>query len=99
MRSYLPPVAIGEKMRGGAVCRVLASKSSKVKENDLVSSMCGWTEVAIVNEKQFEPLDLPKNAKVTDAIGCLGKFPLSTPELRAFPVPIPSSPAEGRVAG
>ena len=57
-------------MRGGAVCRVLASKSPKVKENDLVNSMCGWTEVAIVNEKQFEPLDLPKNAKVTDAIGC-----------------------------
>ncbi|KAI1505173.1 hypothetical protein F5X99DRAFT_369851 [Biscogniauxia marginata] len=71
-RSYVPPVAIGERMRGAAITRVLASKSPKVKEGDLVNASCGWTEVAIVNEKQFEVIKLPEGAKVTDALGVLG---------------------------
>ncbi|KAI0128014.1 hypothetical protein BJ170DRAFT_581617 [Xylariales sp. AK1849] len=71
-RSYVPPVAIGEKMRGAAISRVLASKSSKVKEGDLVNATCGWTEVAIVGEKMFEAVEVPKGGKVTDAIGVLG---------------------------
>ncbi|KAI1632173.1 hypothetical protein F4809DRAFT_628939 [Biscogniauxia mediterranea] len=71
-RSYVPPVAIGEKMRGGTISRVLASKNPKVKDGDLVYASCGWTEVAIVNEKQFETLQLPEGAKITDALGVLG---------------------------
>ncbi|CAJ2509334.1 Uu.00g143600.m01.CDS01 [Anthostomella pinea] len=71
-RSYMPPVAIGETMRGAAISKVLASKSSKVKEGDLVNAFCGWTEVAIVNEEQFEVVELPKGSKVTDALGVLG---------------------------
>ncbi|KAI5923004.1 NAD(P)-binding protein [Camillea tinctor] len=71
-RSYVPPVAIGEKMRGGTLSRVLASKNPKAKEGDLVYASAGWTEVAIVNEKQFETVQLPEGAKATDALGVLG---------------------------
>ncbi|ORY68283.1 uncharacterized protein BCR38DRAFT_335663 [Pseudomassariella vexata] len=71
-RSYVPPVAIGEKMRGAAISRVLASKSAKVKEGDIVNASVGWTEVGIVNEKQFEIIDLPEGSKITDGLGVLG---------------------------
>ncbi|KAI0475398.1 NAD(P)-binding protein [Xylariaceae sp. FL0804] len=71
-RSYLPPVAIGERMRGGCICRVLASKSNKVKEGDIVNTFCGWTEMAIVKETELDLFELPKGAKVTDALGVLG---------------------------
>ncbi|KAK6224048.1 hypothetical protein LQW54_000194 [Pestalotiopsis sp. IQ-011] len=72
IRSYVPPVGLGEKMRGTAVSRVLASKSSKAKEGELVSASIGWTEVAILDEKLFEKVELPQNARPTDAIGVLG---------------------------
>lgn len=71
-RSYMAPVAIGEKMRGNAVSRVLASKSSKVKEGDIVVASVGWTEVGIVNEKMFEVYELPKGGRMTDLISVLG---------------------------
>ncbi|KAI1813663.1 NAD(P)-binding protein [Poronia punctata] len=69
-RSYIPPVQIGEKMRGGAVARVLASKSDKVKEGDLVTGSVGWTEVAIL--KAFEKVEVPKGGRMTDFISVLG---------------------------
>jgi len=72
-RSYLPPVQIGEVMRGVTVARVLASKSSRAKEGDIVVSYSGWREVAILNEKQFDPpFPLPSNSKITDLIGVFG---------------------------
>lgn len=42
-------------MRGGTVGRVLASKSSQVKEGEFVSTMSGWTEFAILKKGQFDP--------------------------------------------
>jgi NADPH-dependent curcumin reductase CurA len=72
VRSYVPPVQIGETMRGGTISRVLASKSPKVKEGDLVTAMTGWTEVAIVNEKAFEKAEVPKGGQITDLLGVLG---------------------------
>ncbi|KAI0380527.1 hypothetical protein F5Y04DRAFT_257569 [Hypomontagnella monticulosa] len=71
-RSYVPPVQIGERMRGGAIARVLASKSPKAKEGDMVFSQSGWTEVAIVDNDKFDVIDLPKGTKVTDALGAAG---------------------------
>ncbi|KAI0849503.1 NAD(P)-binding protein [Daldinia vernicosa] len=71
-RSYMPPVAIGELMRGGIVGRVLASKSSKAKAGDLIYSFAGWTEVIILDDEKFETLNLPTGTKVTDALGGLG---------------------------
>ncbi|KAI1082509.1 hypothetical protein F5B20DRAFT_505469 [Whalleya microplaca] len=71
-RSYVPPVAIGERMRGATVGTVLASRNPKAKEGDFVTTFSGWTEVAVLDEKQFDVVDLPKNAKLTDTLGVLG---------------------------
>ncbi|RWA10441.1 hypothetical protein EKO27_g4673 [Xylaria grammica] len=71
-RSYLPPVQIGEVMRGGTISRVLASKNPNVKEGDIVTASNGWTEVAIVDEKNFLKVDVPKGGQLTDLLGVLG---------------------------
>ncbi|KAI0202944.1 hypothetical protein F4808DRAFT_62467 [Astrocystis sublimbata] len=71
-RSYLPPVGIDEKMRGGAIGRVLASKNPKVKEGDFVSAPIGWTEVAIAPDSIIEKIETPKGGKLTDFLGVLG---------------------------
>ncbi|KAI0886625.1 uncharacterized protein GGS22DRAFT_115765 [Annulohypoxylon maeteangense] len=72
IRSYVPPVAIGEKMRGGSIARVLATKSAKAKEGEYVYAGSGWTEVAVVGDAEFEPIVLPKGTQITDAIGAAG---------------------------
>lgn len=60
-------------MRGGTVCRVLASKSSQAKEGDLVSGMTGWTEYAILPEGQFEPTsNFPGLKEPKDMLSGLG---------------------------
>lgn len=58
VRSYIPPVKIGEVMRGACIATVLASKSPKFKEGEQVLAMCGWTEYAIVEAKSLEKLAL-----------------------------------------
>lgn len=72
VRSYVPPVAIGEKMRGGCIARVLASKGSKIKEGDYVFVWSGWTEVAVAKEAEVSLIDLPKGTRLTDGIGAAG---------------------------
>lgn len=74
MRSYVTPVAIGEKMRGGVIARVIASKTPKVKEGDIVTASIGWTELSIVGENEFQKFEVPKGGKITDLLGVLGTF-------------------------
>lgn len=71
-RSYVPPVQIGEAMRGFALCKVLISKSSKFSVGDYVTCMPGWKEVAIMNAKEVTLLEVPENGRPTDALGVLG---------------------------
>ncbi|KAJ9158004.1 NADP-dependent leukotriene B4 12-hydroxydehydrogenase [Coniochaeta hoffmannii] len=72
-RSYVPPVQIGEVMRGGTIARVLASTSANFKEGDLVSTFGPvWTEVLVLPAQQATPVHLPPGAKVTDGLGVLG---------------------------
>ncbi|RYP55723.1 hypothetical protein DL771_012464 [Monosporascus sp. 5C6A] len=66
----------GEKIRGVAVSRILASRNTGVKPGDLVNAMCGWTEVAIVDAKLFETMPLPSGARVTNAISRALRAPL-----------------------
>ncbi|KAK8057928.1 NADP-dependent oxidoreductase YfmJ [Apiospora saccharicola] len=67
-KSYMPPVAIGQKMLGGAVSRVLGSKSAKAKSGDIVFSFSGWTEVAIVPEAAVDPIQVPPGRPATDIL-------------------------------
>ncbi|KAF7558849.1 hypothetical protein G7046_g5316 [Stylonectria norvegica] len=72
-RSYLPPVQIGETMRGACACRVLASRSAQAKEGDFVVGFSGWTEFAILPEGRFEPAsNYPSVTEPQDLLSALG---------------------------
>lgn len=71
-RSYVPPVQIGEVMRGYGIGLVIASRSQKFPVGSYASGMCGWREYAVISEKHLEELDLPEGAIPTDTLGVLG---------------------------
>ncbi|KGO74562.1 Alcohol dehydrogenase, C-terminal [Penicillium italicum] len=73
--SYLPPVAIGEIMRGHALGRVTASRSEKFPVGSFAVGITNWTEQSIVNESSLEAVPTPNPADgghLTDALGVLG---------------------------
>ncbi|CAN8105340.1 unnamed protein product [Discula destructiva] len=79
VRSYVPPVQIGETMRGTVIARVLASKSSRAATGDVVVASTGWRETAVAGPKEFETVaeifsgPPPRDGfKVTDLLGVLG---------------------------
>jgi NADPH-dependent curcumin reductase CurA len=47
MEQYMPPVEIGEVMRGAIIGVVEESKNPNFKQGDLVSGMLGWQDYAI----------------------------------------------------
>jgi NADPH-dependent curcumin reductase CurA len=72
-RSYLPPVAIGGVMRGTTISRVLASMSPKAKEGDIVSTLGGWSELAILPDAMISAQsNLPKVTNLLDYLGVCG---------------------------
>jgi NADPH-dependent curcumin reductase CurA len=72
-RSYIPPVKIGEVMRGQVIGVVKASKSQKFPTGSLATGTVGWTELAVVKDKHLEKVTLPKNGRLTDTLSVLGK--------------------------
>ena len=46
--SYLPPVGIGEVMRAGTVGQVVLSNHDDFSEGDLVQTMGGWQDYAVI---------------------------------------------------
>ncbi len=48
--TYLPPVAIGEVMRGLGLGQVVASKHDAYREGQLVQGLIGWQEWAVASE-------------------------------------------------
>ena len=47
---YMPPVAIGEVMRGLGLGRVVASRSAHYAVGDLVQGLVGWQDYAVVDD-------------------------------------------------
>ncbi|CAM1509029.1 Fc.00g027680.m01.CDS01 [Cosmosporella sp. VM-42] len=77
-RSYLPPVQVGEIMRGACACRVLASKSKQAQEGDIIVAYTGWTEYAILPEGRFEPAALyPGVEEPQDFLSAMGMTSLT----------------------
>ncbi len=58
VRSYVPPVALGEPMRAYGIGEVVTSNADGVKAGDLVHTSLGWQEFAVVNpaDTLFEPV-------------------------------------------
>jgi NADPH-dependent curcumin reductase CurA len=48
--TYLPPVGIGEVMRGLGLGQVVASKNDSYREGQLVQGLIGWQEWAVASE-------------------------------------------------
>lgn len=69
-KSYMPPVQIGEVMRGMVVGEVVESQVPGFKAGQMVSAMTGWQEYALTKPNRLTPL-LP-GTKLLDAISVLG---------------------------
>jgi len=73
VRSYVPPVKINEVMRGSVIGKVIASKAQAYPVGIYATShSAGWTELAVLKEKELEKVDVPRNGRVTDTMGVLG---------------------------
>ena len=64
MDQYMPPVGIGEVMRGGCVGIVVKSNSARYKEGDRVSGLTGWQDFCIADEGLRAMSVLPKDLPV-----------------------------------
>ncbi len=71
--SYIPPVEIGEVMRGGCVAEVVESRNDGFTNGDLVFGMFGWQEYAVIEVDGPAPVSkLPQGVKPVDALSALG---------------------------
>ena len=70
-KSYVPPFAVGEPMRGGAVGQVIASRNDRWPEGGWVQHDLGWREAAVLDGRGIRAVD-PALAPVSTALGVLG---------------------------
>lgn len=81
-RSYIPPVQIGEVMRGHVIGTILASKDPKFPVGSHATAMAGWSELAVIttNDKtqSLEKIQVPKGGQLTDGLAVLGTKLLCT---------------------
>ena len=70
-KSYVPPFALGEPLRGGAVGQVIASRNDRWPEGAWVQHDLGWREAAVLDGRGIRPVD-PALAPVSTALGVLG---------------------------
>ena len=61
--SYLPPVGIGDVMRGIAIGRIEESRDPSFPEGRLVQGMLGWQDYAVLSASQLTLL--PDNSAIT----------------------------------
>jgi NADPH-dependent curcumin reductase CurA len=74
VKSYVPPVQIGEVMRAGSVGQVIDSRDSKFKSGDIVQGSFGWQEYATVNSSSgIMPIQkVPEGIPPTSALSIYG---------------------------
>lgn len=72
-RSYVAPYALGERITGGAVGRVVESAAESLPVGSLVSHMQGWSDYAQGQAQEFTPLpELPAGTPSSLYLGMLG---------------------------
>lgn len=69
--SYAEPVAVGQVMCGGTVCRVEESRASGFAPGDIVLGYSGWQDYAAVPVAGLVKLD-PSKSPISWALGVLG---------------------------
>ena len=68
---YIEPVAIGEVVRSSGVGRVLESRSERIQPGQLVATLTGWQEYAVVGD---DPMLTTPMAPDADPLAALGVF-------------------------
>jgi NADPH-dependent curcumin reductase len=71
VRSYIPPVRLGDVMRAGALGRVVASRHPGFAEGDYVTGTFGAQEYAVSDGRGVVTVD-PARAPLTAYLGVLG---------------------------
>lgn len=69
---YLPPIGIGDVIRGAGVAEVVQSNSDHYHEGSLVLGMTGWQEYAIADESSRALQPLPPGIEPTAALSVFG---------------------------
>jgi NADPH-dependent curcumin reductase CurA len=73
VKSYLPPVGIGEVMRASAVGQVVASRRDDYAVGDCVYGLFGWQDYAALRPGGLVALSrVPKGAALTHPLSILG---------------------------
>ena len=73
VKSYLPPVGLGEVMRASAVGQVVASNRSDFKVGDCVSGLFGWQDyTAIAPGGLTSPTPVPAGVELSHPLSILG---------------------------
>lgn len=75
VEQYMPPVALGEVMRGAGIAKVVESKNSAYRVGDLVTGLVGWQDYAVSEGTGLNAWSpLPKDLEVppTMMLGALG---------------------------
>ena len=70
--SYAAPWQVGDTMQGGAVGRVVTSRSPDVSEGALVLSNAAWRDIAVLPAREAVVLPEPEGVPVTYHLGVLG---------------------------
>jgi NADPH-dependent curcumin reductase CurA len=72
-RSYVPPVEIGEVMRGGCTARVVESRHPEYAPGDTVLGAFGWQDYALSDGGGLMPVNkVPEGVPLTLPLGTLG---------------------------
>lgn len=72
-QGYLPPVGLGEVMRGLTLGVVEQSKSERFKECDIVTPLSGgWADYAVVHEQGLRPVHRAPGMPLTANLSVLG---------------------------
>jgi len=72
-RSYVPPVEIGEVMRGHCTARVIESRHPEYGVGDLVVGVFGWQDYAVSDGNGLMPVNtVPGDVPLTLPLGTLG---------------------------
>jgi NADPH-dependent curcumin reductase CurA len=70
-KSYVPPFQVGNVLEGSAVGEVLESRIGSLQPGDIVTSMMGWREYFVSNQRRLRKVD--KNIHPLSAyLGILG---------------------------
>jgi NADPH-dependent curcumin reductase CurA len=72
MKSYIPPFELGKTMLGGAVGRVIESRSADLAVGDLVEHMRGWRDVAQGANVEFSKRQEIAGLPTSVYLGALG---------------------------